>query len=175
MDISGTIRAKNLYHNVFVFMEGTYRSSADAKSGDADIILMVPKADNWNTGAEYRTVKLPNPANYPGKLIEISILYYGSSGYDAIIGCEETTRFFDALQLYNDGGSIKNNGGSSDVLAYSGGTNLKLVSMYVNTQYENKYYWVLISKMDVTGGYDGTQTIGTKTIKVSNGLVKEIS
>lgn len=110
-DVRGTIRAKNLFHNVCVFIETYGRDNYEHVGNedvfhfdtpkhhvngdvinnvaDADVVYMIPQRnDPWhksatsaqdqNVAPEYyldaRTLTLPSPEEYEGKVIEVFII-----------------------------------------------------------------------------------------------------
>jgi hypothetical protein len=112
--VEGTIRAKNLYRNVCVFVDGgtyfnrngerwfynpttkLYELSPESTSGkeqcvyDADIIIMLGRgASGWNTN---EPVLLPRAEDFPGKMVEVIVKCDMSGGGTVYIGAVGGTR-----------------------------------------------------------------------------------
>ena len=135
-EFAGTVRAKNLFHNVCVFSEGdgslgSYlngrtegaapimqggTSQEIITTGDADVVYMIPNSSSWgrnrtdgqedtadNGWFHYwdRTLFLPSPVEYEGKVIEVFITSNGdnnpvTSGANKGMGCEKQIRIMSA-------------------------------------------------------------------------------
>lgn len=114
LEVEGTIRAKNLYRNVCVFVDGgtyfnrngerwfynpttkLYELSPESTSGkeqcvyDADIIFMLGRgASGWNTN---EPVLLPRAEDFPGKMVEVIVKCDMSGGGTVYIGAVGGTR-----------------------------------------------------------------------------------
>lgn len=115
---SGTVKAKNFYHNVCVFVEGGTYSNGLTNTGNADLIYAVPYPYNnpwYNSGSSTiadRTITLPSAKEYEGKTVELAILAPGDTTNMRNIYVEAlgyTTgvngKFLD--NIYYDNGNIR--------------------------------------------------------------------
>lgn len=179
--IEGTVKAKNLYHGVCVFIEGgiystqwyyvagtsdwisskglsvgDYVEITDAMRAeayfestnllpctyDADVISMNPNGSaNWGSSNDAKTVLLPDPKDFPGKIVEVTSFNYGISAKTAYVGCVVENAF--ALKVaYNSTSKtvINDTGASVSSITISTGSPIRLLSIYAS----NQYWWLRI-------------------------------
>lgn len=193
---SGTVRAKNFYHNVCIFTEGViggavgysyskyYCTSAPegysfqqgeyytaeeiiAEIGsipnnnfaqcvyDADVVHMIPTSGsvtgaNWGYGSGLddgkKTVTLPDPADFEGKIIEVYCDYYGDrSAGNAFIDCVQPNSFASHMHLGTDGHTLSVSWQSSREIV-EGGVTVRFLSIeaYYDQTGETKHRWLIM-------------------------------
>ncbi len=115
---------------------------------EANVINMVPVAtSNWGSSPQAdRTVVLPDPKTFEGKIIEIYSFYYsmpGSARY-AYVSCVVNDSFATLLQ-YSNGHIIREDMGQHHQLTLEVGVPYKFLAVkgYVNTSGgQDKWYWL---------------------------------
>ena len=115
---------------------------------EANVINMVPVAtSNWGSSpAEARTVVLPDPKTFEGKIIEIYSFYYSMPGSarHAYVSCVVNDSFATLLQ-YSNGHIIREATGQIPQLTLEVGVPYKFqaVKGYINTSGgQDKWYWL---------------------------------
>ena len=182
---SGTIRAKNFFHNSCIFLEGNgpanteqysyykyyclHNVTIDDKSYiqgeyyepeeiealssysfdfvqctyDADVVVMIANASPGSSG--YRTVELPDPRDFLGKVIEVYGFNAGSDVGEHYVSCVRYKidnpyyAFVKAISNLNADGIRKDGSGIKyDIIAHD--SMAKYLSIYANG--DNEYYWL---------------------------------
>jgi hypothetical protein len=170
---SGTVKAKNLYHNVCIWGQWDsmtfydydskkYMTHAEAVAADNDYMnnyehYCTGKADVvivpwYNTSSDndqswVRKVILPAAADYEGKMIEILDTAYGSGGDITVYAKDPETKTNGghfALGL-NMGDSIDIAGNNNQSLTLAKGTSNRFLSIKVN----GVYYWLRIQETNI--------------------------
>lgn len=179
--VNGTVKARNLFHNVCIYIEGgTYRdargtrwfycstssytslgirqygyySEAEITSAgltdnsggltlctyDADIISMNPNgSSNWSSVNEDKTVILPRPDDFEGKMVEVTSFNYGISEKTAYVGCVKNNAFAYKLSS-GSSGLVNDTAASVPSVTVTTGTQLRFVSVSTTTG----YFWLRI-------------------------------
>lgn len=167
---SGTIKAKDLYHNVSIFVEGedlsygkyyctethgsyvegNYYDTTDGYdlikcTYDADTIVMNPDgSDRW--GSSDNVLYLPNPADFVGKSVNIYINYYsGETRTPVIRSVINNTVMIRGLNFTISGGRISLVGGSGypTYPVNSGETHITCISVET-TDSAQPYKWLVV-------------------------------
>lgn len=172
-EFKGTVRAQNFYHGVYVLGQtdpwyridvqddaqkltvGAYYTDAQIDAagagsgydkseectGPCDIILLP-----IDTSGQTRTIRLPDPKDYDGKVVEISDLNYSTDADTGPIAmC--AVGITDATVADDKGGFTAGIytgswAGASSGLSFPKGTKAKLLAM----TYNNAHYWTVIDK-----------------------------
>ena len=178
---SGTIRAKNFFHNCCIFLEGNgsanneiysyfkyycfngttidgvtyetgkyydgaldvYPSNFAKCTYDADVVTMICNASP-DGSTKWKTVLLPDPKDFEGKIVEVYGFNTGLNIGDHIVSCvtylngSTTYKFVKAIQYGSNGIKKEGSGKYTDTVAHDGMA--KYLSIYANG--DNEYYWL---------------------------------
>lgn len=113
---------------------------------EANVINMVPDLNNWGSQPTgLRTVVLPDPQTFEGKIIEIYSTHYSSAaaGY-AFVGCVMNDSFATMLK-YEGGHVIRQDTGQLRELSMVVGVPYRFLAIkgYVNTDGgQDRWYWL---------------------------------
>jgi hypothetical protein len=113
------------------FLECTY---------DADVIDMIPITTDWS--GSKKTVNLPDPKDFYGKQVRVSVLKYGSGTQNAIVGCVVFDRFAQDVK-YENGKVLRVLSGQLPTITIAAGTSSLFESIEADDGYGNTtYYWL---------------------------------
>lgn len=113
------------------FLECTY---------DADVINMIPITTDWS--GSLKTVYLPDPKDFYGKQVRVSVLKYGSTNQNAIVGCVVSDRFAQNVK-YENGKVYRVLSSQLPTIPVSAGTSSLFESIEADDGYGNTtYYWL---------------------------------
>ena len=142
-----------------------------ANTGNADVVMCMPDANNWHVDNDY--VNLPDPEQFPGKIVEISAFSYGTESSTLAIRCVRSDYNYDnrivGLVRIDSSGNIINAVPVVEKAWISTGGVARFVSVEALIAGTAKWVWVLLANQ--TGGdvyIGGGQGSGTVT---SVGLV----
>ena len=113
---------------------------------EANVINMVPNLNNWGSQSTgLRTVILPDPKTFEGKIIEIYSTHYSSAaaGY-AFVGCVVNDSFATMLK-YEGGHVIRQDTGQLHYLSMKVGVPYRFLAIkgYINTDDgHDRWYWL---------------------------------
>lgn len=116
-------------------------------TGNADVICAIPSvSNNWGSQeVRNKTVMLPDPADFPGKVIEIRSSKYGNSGASKtfVVGCIQSNSFVRMVVIDASGGITKSSTDGGDSLTVNVGDTLRIYSVPLSN---GTYKW-----FDMTG------------------------
>jgi hypothetical protein len=113
---------------------------------EANVINMVPDLNNWGSQSTgLRTVVLPDPKTFEGKIIEIYSTHYdvSAAGY-AFVGCVVNDSFATMLK-YEGGHVIRQDTGQLHYLSMNVGVPYRFLAIkgYINTDGgHDRWYWL---------------------------------
>ena len=135
------------------FIEGEYYTYEDVEYSDlsnftectysADVIIMIPDiTSQWGGTDAKKTVYLPDPKDFVGKLVRIKVFNYGSSTRTAVISCVVSDKFaykvaFDGVEIRRETTSYNN------LCPITAGTEKMFYAIESNDGYGHfTYYWL---------------------------------
>ena len=121
---------------------------------DADVVHMIPTSGsvtgaNWGPGLETdgkKTVTLPDPADFEGKIIEVYCDYYGErSAGSAYIDCVQRDSFASHMHLGTDGHTLSVSW-QANMEIVEGGVTVRFLSIeaYYDQTGETKHRWLIM-------------------------------
>lgn len=120
---------------------------------DADVVHMIPTSGsvtgaNWGPGLDdgKKTVTLPDPADFEGKIIEVYCDYYGDrSAGAAYIDCVQPGSFASHMHLGTDGNTLSVSWQANREIV-EGGVTVRFLSIeaYYDQTGETKHRWLIM-------------------------------
>lgn len=115
---------------------------------DADVVNMIPNSSNWANASgnyyKYKTVNLPNPKDFVGKVVEVMWTYKGSSpsGYNPQVGCVVSNAFAKTLK-FQDGYITRESAEIQEVVLLTKDKTTRFVSVALGSS-GSEYCWLRI-------------------------------
>ena len=115
---------------------------------DADVVNMIPNSSNWSNASgnyyKYKTVNLPNPKDFVGKVVEVMWTYKGSSpsGYNPQVGCVVSNAFAKTLK-FQDGYITRESAEIQEVVLLTKDKTTRFVSVALGSS-GSEYCWLRI-------------------------------
>ena len=116
---------------------------------DADIVSMIPNSSNWADASgnyyKYKTVFLPDPKDFIGKIVEVSWTYSGNgaSGNNPRVGCVVSNAFAEVLRFDDTSGTIQRQ--QAEELSYvllTKDVTSRFVSVQIGSSSNPQYCWL---------------------------------